>query len=201
MTPRRLTTRAQELLPRAFQAYVAGLGRNLVSGEQIIYPASPGHELPAEGRHDFDFLHGRWHVRNVRLKERLAGCEDWEIFDARQHCGPVLGGIGNLDEFITDWAGGYRGMTLRLYDPSRRQWSLYWANNQQGLLEPPVVGRFQDGVGTFLGRDRHKGREVWVRFRWHDIQADSAHWEQAFSPDRGGHWETNWHMYLTREAA
>ncbi len=77
MSPRSLTARAQDLLPRAFHAYVAGLGRSLVSGDQLVYPASPGHPLPTEGRHDFDFLHGRWRVRNVRLKERLAGCEEW----------------------------------------------------------------------------------------------------------------------------
>ncbi len=201
MTTRSLTARAQELLPRAFHACAAGLGRHFVGGGRMTHPASPGHDVPAEGRHDFDFLHGRWRVRNVRLKERLAGCTEWETFEAVQHCGPVLGGIGNVDEFITDWAGGYRGMTLRLYDPRQRQWSLYWANNQQGVLEPSVTGRFREGVGTFHGRDRHKGRDVWVRFRWYDIRPDGAHWEQAFSPDRGENWETNWHMYLTREAA
>lgn len=201
MKPQRSLPRMQDLLPRVLTAYVSGLQRSLVSGDQLIYPAAGRPALPAEGRHDFDFLHGDWRVRNVRLKDRLVGCTDWESFDAHQHCHPVLGGAGNLDEFSTGWSGGYRGMTLRLYDPRQRLWSLYWANDRDGVLEPPVVGRFEQGIGTFFGRDRLKGREIRVRFRWHEIHPDSAHWEQAFSADGGAQWETNWHMYFSREAA
>lgn len=186
--------------PRVLGSYVAGLQRSLVSGEQLIYPAGT-RDVIADGRHDFDFLHGRWQVHNVRLRERLVGCTDWDEFQARVDCGPVLDGGGNQEQFVTDWAGGYRGMTLRLYDPHQRQWSLYWANREDGVLEPPVVGRFEHGVGRFFGRDRVHGREVQVRFRWHDIQPDSAHWEQAFSTDRGETWETNWHMHFSRVAA
>ena len=189
------------LLARVLQSYVAGIGRGLVSGEQLIYPGGfsmPDAHSPPDGRHDFDFYHGRWQVHNQRLKERLVGCQDWESFSATQHCSPILGGVGNIDDFVTDWAGGFRGMTLRLFDLHTRQWSIYWASNRDGVLEPPVVGRFENGVGTFYGRDQHKGQSVLVRFIWHDITADRAHWEQAFSTDDGAHWETNWHMRMTR---
>lgn len=154
-----------------------------------------------DGRHDFDFLHGRWTVRNQRLKARLCGSQEWETFDAEAECHPVLDGLGNVDEFVTDWGTGYRGMTLRLFDPLARQWSLYWASNRDGILETPVVGAFRDGVGTFHAMERHAGRAVLMRFIWNDISADAAHWQQALSADGGASWETNWHMHLTRVKA
>jgi hypothetical protein len=151
-----------------------------------------------DGRHDFDFYHGHWHVRNERLRQRLAGSDDWETFEATQRCQPLLDGIGNLDDFVTQWSGGFRGMTLRLFDLQSRQWRIYWASSRSGVLEPPVMGRFENGVGTFLGNDTHEGRPVLVRFIWSDITADTAHWQQAFSTDEGVGWETNWHMWMTR---
>lgn len=192
--------RPRGLLSRTFHAYAQSLRRSVLSGDQIVYPAHGQRPRP-EGRHDFDFLHGRYRVRNVRLRDRLCDCTDWDEFEAANDCRPILDHGGNFDEFATDWRGGFRGMTLRLYDPTQRQWSLYWASGDDGVLEPPVVGHFEHGTGIFFGRARHHGREVCVRFRWHDIHPDSAHWEQAFSDDGGRHWETNWHMYFTRMRA
>jgi hypothetical protein len=153
-----------------------------------------------DGRRDFDFYFGRWHVRNERLRERLVESRDWETFEATQSCAPILGGIGNIDDFATTWNGGFRGMTLRLFNPQARQWSIYWASNREGVLEPPVVGAFVNGVGTFYGRDEHKGTPVLARFVWSDITHDGARWQQAFSTDEGKSWETNWVMHMTRIA-
>ena len=150
--------------------------------------------------HDFDFLFGDWSVRNERLTARLVGSSDWETFEATNHCHPILGGVGNVDEFVTSWNGGFRGATLRLFDLSLQQWSIYWASNRTGVLEPPVVGRFVDGVGTFFGRDSHQGTPVLVRFFWSDITEASALWQQAFSTDDGTTWETNWRMHFRRVA-
>jgi len=61
-----------------------------------------------------------------------------------------------------------------------------------------VRGGFKDGVGVFVGEDTLNGRPITVRFRWSEITATSAKWEQAFSPDGGVTWETNWEMDLSR---
>jgi hypothetical protein len=183
------------------QAYVAALSRGYGGGEQRLYQR----EVPMQslrqhhdGRHDFDFCHGHWHVRNQRLTQRLVGSQDWETFEAVQQCRPILGGIGNVDEFSTGWGNGFLGMTLRLFNPQSRQWSIYWASNRDGILEPPVVGGFEGGVGTFYGPDQHQGQPVLARFIWNEITAVSAHWQQALSTDDGASWETNWHMYFSR---
>lgn len=167
-----------------------------------IARTTPDIALPNDGRRDFDFYFGRWSIRNERLRERLVGSTDWEHFEAMQECRPILGGIGNVDDFVTDWNASagtpFRGMTLRLFDPAARAWSIYWSSNRSGVLEPPVVGRFENGVGTFYGRDQHEGTPVLARFIWSEIAAASAKWEQALSTDEGKTWETNWIMRMQR---
>jgi hypothetical protein len=37
-----------------------------------------------------------------------------------------------------------------------------------------------------------------VVYIWSEITPTSARWEQAFSPDMGEAWETNWIMESTR---
>jgi hypothetical protein len=93
---------------------------------------------------------------------------------------------------------GHRGLTFRLFDPARQEWSIWWVNSRDGLLTPPVAGRFADGVGTFHGADTHEGTPVRVRYIWSRITPSSARWEQAFSVDGEQTWETNWIMDLTR---
>ncbi len=55
---------------------------------------------------DFDFLPGRWHVTNHRLRG-----DRWETFEATSDAFAMLGGVGNLDHFH---APGYEGFSLRL---------------------------------------------------------------------------------------
>jgi len=150
-----------------------------------------------DGRHDFNFIAGRWLVGNKRLKKCLAGCTDWERFEAVQDGALLLGGLGNMNDLVAD---GNRslGMALRFFSPQTRLWSVYWVSHSDGLMQPPLVGAFADGIGRFEGEGSHEGRPVRVRFTWSGITPISARWEQAFSEDSGRHWETNWVMQLSR---
>ncbi|MDQ6694421.1 MAG: hypothetical protein M3014_08380 [Chloroflexota bacterium] len=152
-----------------------------------------------DGSHDFDFLVGSWQVQNRRLLKRLEGCDRWESFQATSVCRAILGGLGNEDEFLTDHWHGFIGMSLRFFDPMALKWSIYWVDNNAGIVQPPVVGAFSGGRGEFYGPDEFGGRPIVVRFIWSEIAASSAHWEQAFSPDDGQSWETNWTMNLKRD--
>lgn len=151
-----------------------------------------------EGSHDFDFQTGRWHIRNERLVKRLQGCTEWETFEATQQARLLPGGLGNMDDFTTDHWPGFVGMSLRLYNPRTRQWTIYWVTNQTGVLQPPVVGSFAGGIGVFEGHDELDGRPIVVRYTWSNITKTSARWEQDFSPDEGRTWEKNWIMIMTR---
>ncbi|MEQ1595029.1 MAG: hypothetical protein ABL985_08010 [Casimicrobium sp.] len=159
-----------------------------------------------DGRQDFDFLFGDWIVRNRRLPNPLEGSDAWETFEATQRCQPLPGGIGNYDNFIAEsWRPGYVGMSLRIFNPTTRRWSIYWLNNRDGgidaatgALSVPVVGEFQNGVGVFEADDVFGGKPIRVRYTWSHISDTSARWQQAFSVDRGQTWEVNWIMEMTR---
>ena len=148
---------------------------------------------------DFDFFVGTWDVTNRRLGEHFAGSDDWDTFPATSVCRRVWDGRASFEE-MTCPTKGFSGLTLRLHDPVRDEWSLYWANSRNGLLDNvPVVGRFApDGVGTFYGDDLDDRRPVRVRFVWDEITATTARWTQAFSADDEKTWETNWIMEFTR---
>ena len=144
---------------------------------------------------DFDFLFGSWHVRNLWLRKRLVGSNDWEEFQATSVARPLLDGMGNEDEFRTDHDGGFIGMSFRFFDPIRRRWSIYWADSRRsGELDPPVFGTFSGDIGVFEGEDEFEGRPIRVRFIWSGTRTRTPRWEQAFSADDGETWETNWIM-------
>lgn len=147
--------------------------------------------------HDFDFIHGRWTVHNRRLRERGVGSDEWDEFPGEAEAGPLLGGAANWDE-IRFPTKGFSGLTLRLYEPLAQRWSIYWINSTDGLIQPPVHGRFEGEVGEFFGTEVIDGVTTEVRFRWFKEGPDAARWEQAFSYDGGETWETNWTMELSR---
>ena len=113
----------------------------------------------------------------------------------------ILGGFGNVEDNLLCFPDGqFRAVALRSYDPVKEQWSIWWLDGRfPGRLDVPVVGRFEDGVGTFFARDTFEGAPIVVRFLWSRINSDELRWEQAFSPDDGSTWETNWTMNFFRQ--
>ncbi|HTF12626.1 MAG TPA: hypothetical protein VK659_31085 [Asanoa sp.] len=147
---------------------------------------------------DFNFFVGTWTSVQRRLRGILVGSTEWYEFEGITRSWSVFDGAGNIDE-VTFPSQGFAGVTLRLYDAATDEWSLYWTSSRTGISLPPVVGRFDDtGVGVFTAEEDHEGRPITVRFTWSDITADSCHWEQAFSVDKGDTWEPNWTADFTR---
>lgn len=166
------------------------------------------HPMPRGSCADFDFMLGRWRSRQRRLRQRLAGCTDWESFEAMTEAQRLPGGLMHVDTLVAEaWRPGWVGMSLRCFNPATGLWSIHWLTNEgvgldpaTGRLDPPVVGGFVGDEGLFEGQDVVDGRPVRVRFRWLRQGPDRAHWEQAFSADEGRRWEVNWTMDFERVA-
>ena len=145
---------------------------------------------------DFDFLVGKWKMHNRHLNKRLENCKDWTEFDSSDENTKILGGNADMDTYSTTQFPGqngklFEGLTLRLFNLKTRLWSLYWIASNTGVIDPPVVGSFDNGVGHFFGKDTFKEKPIIVMFRWDARNKDRPVWSQAFSSDQGKTWEWN----------
>jgi hypothetical protein len=194
--------------PKNIRAYlvlcaVALVARPLHLRAQQIPGATQTNVQPAavacDGQHDFDFEIGTWHTHLKRLQHPLTRSTTWIEYDGKSYIRKIWDGRANLVELEVDGTTGHiEGLSLRLYNPESRQWSLNFANSSQGTMSIPTVGEFKNGRGEFYDQEPFKGRMILVRNVFTDITANSYRFEQAFSDDGGKTWEINWIAVDTR---
>jgi hypothetical protein len=162
-------------------------------------PSAPGAHEERDGQHAFDFEIGRWKTRLSRLVHPLTGSTDWVRYEGTTVVRKVWNGRANLVELEVDGPAGHiEALSLRLYNPQTREWSLNFSNSRTGTLAVPSVGVFRGARGEFFNPDSLNGRAILVRFVISVLTPDSAHFEQSFSADGGKTWEANWIATDTR---
>jgi hypothetical protein len=158
-----------------------------------------GTRAQRDGQKDFDFHIGTWKTHLRRLQRPLSGSQTWVEYQGTTVVRKVLDGRANLVELKVDGtAGRLEGLSLRLYNPQSRQWSLNFANINDGTLVQPSIGEFKNGRGEFFNQETFNGRAILVRFVISDITPTSCRFEQSFSTDWGKTWEVNWIAIDTR---
>jgi hypothetical protein len=158
-------------------------------------------QAPAQrdGQHDFDFEIGTWKTHLSRLVHPLSGSTAWVTYEGSSVVRKIWDGRANLVELEADGAAGHiEGLSLRLYNPESRQWSLNYANSRSGSLSVPTIGESRTGRGEFYDQEEFNGRMILVRNVWSEITAESCRFEQSFSDDGGKSWEVNWIAMDTR---
>lgn len=162
-------------------------------------PALAQAPAPRDGQRDFDWEIGTWNTRLSRLQKPLTGSTTWVEYTGTTVVRKVWDGRANLVELAVQGpAGRLEVLSLRLYNPRSRQWSLNSAGAGGGTLGVPSVGEFRDGRGEFLSQEEFNGRTILVRFVITPVTADSYRFEQSFSDDGGRTWEVNWIATDTR---
>ena len=165
--------------------------------DQLIMVDAPA--AAGDGRDDFDFFLGVWDSRQRRLKDWKTGGDEWEEYPSVSVARKILGGLGHMDEVTINRANGaLNGLTVRLFDPKTRLWSIYWASDSGVGMTAPQIGRFENGRGEFYDHEVYEGVALFCRFLWTSDGPDACHWEQAFSTDGGRTWKANWIADFTR---
>jgi hypothetical protein len=155
---------------------------------ELIITASP-----TSSKNDFDYLVGKWKMKNKHLNSRLNNCKEYTEFESTVEDFSGLYGMGNFDIVHSNVnSKPYEGRTIRTFDPGTRLWRLYWIDSNGGPLDPPVIGSFSNGIGLFFCKDVQVGRPVIVVFIWDKTNPEQPVWSQAFSDDNGKTWEWNY---------
>ena len=159
------------------------------------------HIIPSStsSHNDFDFYLGKWNIHNRKLKSRLKRCTEWIEFEATDEDINALRGLANLNFYKCTIDGKpFEGMTVRLFNPVTKLWSIYWADSNVGILDTPVVGSFDNKIGRFFATDQFEGKPIRVQFQWDATNPANPIWSQAFSDDEGKTWEWNWYMHASK---
>jgi hypothetical protein len=153
------------------------------------------------GQHDFDWDIGTWKVHMRRLLHPLTGSTTWVEYNGTDVVRKVWDGRANLGEVeLNGPAGHLELLTLRLYNPETRQWSINISSSTSGTLSPPAIGEFKNGRGEFYDQEPFNGRTILVRLGVSDITPNSCRFDQAFSADGGKTWEVNLIVTETMQA-
>ena len=154
-----------------------------------------------DGQHDFDFEFGSWKTHIRRLLHPLTGSDSWVELDGISTVRKVWDGRANLGELeVSNPTTHLEGLSLRVYSPESHQWSIYWANSDDGRLGPAMIGQFRSGRGEFYDQELFQGSAIYVRFIFSDLTPRSFRLEQSFSNDGGKTWEPNWIATFARQA-
>jgi len=87
------------------------------------------------GQNDFDFEFGTWKTHVSRLAHPLSGSKEWVDLDGTSVVRPIMDGRANIVELdVAGPSGHIAGISLRLYNPETRQWSLNYASFRNGVL-------------------------------------------------------------------
>jgi hypothetical protein len=171
--------------------FIASLVVVGVAQQPASAPMSP--QPPLDGQHDFDAHIGKFKTHVKRRLAILTGSDQWAEYEGVSTVHSLWHGRANIVELEADGEHGHlEFLSLRLYNPKTRQWSLNAVNSSVGVLDTPTVGAFKNGRGEFYDREDFNGRPITVRFVITSPSRDTFHFEQAFSADSGRTWEVNW---------
>lgn len=170
----------------------------------VIPPLAPArgtsHATKRDGVHDFDFDVGVWKTHIIRRLNPLTKSNETVELTGTVTVRKLWNGRGQLEEIEADGPKGHwEGMTVFLYDPQARQWSMNFATSSEGKLNAPMIGSFNNGRAELIEQDTLDGRSILVRAVWSNIQPTSHTYQESYSANGGRTWSVSFTATKTRE--
>ena len=163
-------------------------------------PGAQAAPASRDGAHDFDFDLGVWKTHITRRVHPLTGSDETMQLAGTVTVRKLWDGRAQVEEIEADGPKGHwEGMTVFLYDPQARQWSMNFANSAAGKFTTPMIGGFENGRAELFGTDTLDGRAILVRAVWSDITATSHTYQESYSVDGGRTWELAFTARKTRD--
>jgi hypothetical protein len=176
------------------------LGAALAAGTPLAGARAAEAPVAArDGAHDFDFDLGVWKTHITRRLHPLTGSDETMQLTGTVTVRKVWDGRAQLEEIEADGPKGHwEGITVFLYDPQARQWSMNFANSSAGKFTVPMIGGFENGRGELIAQDTLDGRSILVRAVWSNITPTSHTYQESYSVDGGRTWELAFTANKTR---
>lgn len=172
----------------------------LLGGCALVLGAPlPAYAQDSDGAHDFDFDLGAWKTHIVRRLHPFTGSADTIELNGTVTVRKIWGGRAQFEEIEADSPKGHwEGMTVFLYDPEARQWSMNFASSTVGKFSTPMIGGFAGGRGELIGPDTLDGRAILVRGVWSDFTPTTHQYQESYSADGGKTWEVEFTATKTK---
>jgi hypothetical protein len=148
--------------------------------------------------HALDYQFGAWRVHVSRLIDPGSPNERWAQYDGTHVVTPLLNGTANIGVLeLAGPTGSIEGLQLRTFDPSTGQWKLSFASGRDGVVQPPSIGRFENGQGVFFDSSRIGGRPARVRTISMRLTETTYRDVTSYTLD-GGTWRPSWIASYTK---
>jgi hypothetical protein len=165
--------------------------------------ARAGIACSADEARAFDFWLGHWTIEQKILQRDGT----WIELPARTSVERAAAGCALLERWEGEvqffWEGmtapaPMSGLSIRSWDASTEEWSIWWMDSRTPLFGEPFRGTFRGGRGEFLRVDAAGGPVSRIVFS--EIRSESVLWTLAISRDGGKSWSDLWVMKMRRAA-
>jgi hypothetical protein len=149
------------------------------------------HAQDEEEKAWFDFWVGKWEVTWTGA--------DGKVGKATNSITKILDEVVISENFIIrdGTQKGYKGTSLSVYNPMRKQWHQAYADNQGAYFN--FVGERDGEKKIFRTEPVVSGdKKIIQRMVFYDIKKDSLMWDWEKSEDGGKTWKLNWQLKYTR---